>query len=98
MTRTEQIINEHNNRIAVMQAYKDGETIEFKRSENKVWEPCVNPMWWWHNHDYRVKPREPRKFTLAVSKHDGSALSVDPIGSYPAASWDVIEVVEVIKE
>lgn len=46
---------------AVMQAYKEGKTIEFKdnRTVENEWKICVNPTWNWNYFDYRVKP-EPK--------------------------------------
>lgn len=46
--------------IKVMQAYREGKTIEFiTPGINDEWEENKNPLWNWDNFDYRVKP-EPR--------------------------------------
>lgn len=46
---------------AVMQAFKEGKTIEFKdnRSVGNEWKRGVKPTWDWNYFDYRVKP-EPK--------------------------------------
>ena len=45
--------------IEVMQAYKNGEQIEFCYTDEviKVWEDTGKPLWNWGDTDYRVKPK-----------------------------------------
>ena len=45
--------------IEVMQAYKNGEKIEFCYTDEviKVWEDTGKPLWNWGDTDYRVKPK-----------------------------------------
>lgn len=51
-------------KLAVMQAAKDGKTIEFKRKlTNSGWAVIVAPGWDWQSFEYRVK-REPRTFYI----------------------------------
>lgn len=48
-------------KIAVMQAYADGKTIEcYGYSYLNNWTEVENPRWDWWNYDYRVK-QEPKK-------------------------------------
>lgn len=48
-------------KIAVMQAYVDGKTIEcYGYSYLNNWTEVENPRWDWWNYDYRVK-QEPKK-------------------------------------
>lgn len=50
--------------IEVMQAYINGEQIEFF-DENTKWHDCANPLWNWDRHKYRVK----RKLTYRPYKN-----------------------------
>ena len=45
--------------IAVMQAYVDGKTIQYRpRTVGSEWTDVVgNPNWSWYNNHYRVKPQ-----------------------------------------
>ena len=47
-------------KIKVMQAYKDGKQIEGKRNEASIWLPCKIPCWDWYTYDFRIK-KEPKK-------------------------------------
>ena len=47
-------------KIAIMQAYVDGKTIEYFYKEGKIWDECSFPSWNWLAFNYRVKP-EPKK-------------------------------------
>lgn len=40
--------------IEVMQAYVDGEGVEF--GSNGEWLKCSNPTWQWAHYDYRIAP------------------------------------------
>ncbi len=44
--------------IAIMQAFADGKTIEYRNALER-WEPIKDPLWNWTNFDYRIKP-EPK--------------------------------------
>jgi len=43
-------------KIAVMQAAKDGKTIEYKPNNSTLWYELANQKWNWEQYDYRVKP------------------------------------------
>jgi hypothetical protein len=43
--------------IAIMQAYCDGEIIEFSPYNSNSWKEIDNPFWDWKSMDYRVKPK-----------------------------------------
>ena len=46
----------HDEMIAVIQAHKDGATIEYKRIDTyKDWRPAIAPSWDFAGFDYRVK-------------------------------------------
>lgn len=45
--------------IAVMQAYEDGEKIEYREIGVGNWESVSHPCWNWSVNEYRVKP-EPK--------------------------------------
>ena len=73
--------------IEVMQAYKNGEQIEFCYTDEviKVWEDTGKPLWNWGDTDYRVKPKPKYvpfdtadEFITAQKKH---SFSVNKIGS-----------------
>ena len=44
-------------KIKVMQAFLEGEEIEFRINEGD-WQPNVNPVWNWGIYDYRVKEKD----------------------------------------
>lgn len=41
-------------KIEVMQAYKEGRTIQCKPMGFKEWHPCEDPEWNWAEYEYRV--------------------------------------------
>lgn len=44
-------------KIKVMQAFVDGETIEFRDNiPMGVWQTCADPEWDWCDFEYRVQP------------------------------------------
>lgn len=51
-------------RIAVMQAWAEGEEIECC-DRNDEWKPCLSPAWNWVDFEYRVKPK-PREWWLVL--------------------------------
>jgi len=44
-------------KIAVMQAYCDGEAIEYTQNNQDNWKEVINPSWNWGGSKYRVKPQ-----------------------------------------
>ena len=100
---TEQNIKEYERRLEVMRAHAAGKPIQFRRLDSNIeWADALAPGWYWDNFDYCVKPRAPRTFKLAVSKRDGSGVTTTASetsrGYYPADRWEIIEVVEVVKD
>lgn len=44
-------------KIAVMQAYQEGKSIQFLRDPDNGWIDCSgSPVWNWLDNEYRVKP------------------------------------------
>ena len=69
--------------IAVMQAYVDGEEIEYaKRDIPGVGTACswdshgYTPNFDWHNYDYRIKPK-PREFWVRIDHGIAMQISSD---------------------
>jgi len=45
-------------KIAVMQAFEDGKTIDsIKLDIENKWKVTTYPTWSWHTYDYRIKPQ-----------------------------------------
>lgn len=62
--------------IAVMQAYKDGKSIECADKGGTNWKKLPNPVWNWDRFDYRVKPESnirpyenAQEFMKAMKEH-----------------------------
>jgi hypothetical protein len=56
-------------KIAVMQAYCDGEAIEYTQNNEDNWKEVFYPSWNWGGSKYRVKPQpqyQPFDFTDAL--------------------------------
>ena len=53
-------------KIAVMQAWCDGKTIQAKSSDGE-WVDCITPSWYWAICEYRIKP-EPKEPTYRPYK------------------------------
>ena len=52
--------------IAVLQATKEGKTIQSRYNSSRPWQDC-DPRWAFDNCEYRVKP-EPREFLLIAGE------------------------------
>ena len=56
--------------IAVMQAAKEGKTIQFRVLDSSDidvrWRDAHAPSWDWYTFDYRVKPAEPRRVWMIM--------------------------------
>ncbi len=65
-------------RIAVMQAYRDGKTIEAVcRDASMPWVTMtVQPAWAWNVADYRIAPRKPRTWHICESTLANRAIEV----------------------
>lgn len=88
-------------KLAVMQAFKDGAEIEWARRYEapKIWARCVvAPSWDWEQCDFRIKPREPREFAIAIPL-DGRTPHVVPAGGgvYSRHAYAFIKVREVLE-
>lgn len=62
--------------IAVLQAYKEGKTIESKVKTTDIWNPISYPVWNFMENDYRVKPephyrpfKSAEELTEAIKEH-----------------------------
>lgn len=91
--------------IAVMQAAENGEKIQLKRKSDSLdrWADTITPGWDWYNFEYRVKPKEPRVFYIAIpNKYNtlrGGCAELVSKEAYEATyftnyPWDYIKVVE----
>lgn len=52
--------------IKVLNAYKAGKRIEYRIKDEKVFHPWTysqNPLWDWSFYEYRIKKQEPRRMT-----------------------------------
>ncbi len=77
-------------RIAIMQAWCDGEKIEIRsRTSNRPWEVMViSPDWTWDVSDYRIAPKPKRKVKLfAWLDEDGILFHVDSESDWPEGTW-----------
>lgn len=77
---TEEALTELNRKIAVMEAYRDGREIEYRRYAYQIdWRDSADPSpaWNWAEFDYRVKPEPPIALTLLRSA----------TGEYHGGSW-----------
>lgn len=54
MTSKDDHIERTKRMIEVMQAYVDGEEIEFKSNSIGVWKKTKNPGWYWNEWNYRI--------------------------------------------
>lgn len=54
-----------NKQITVMQAFANGKRIESKEiAKISDWEECLSPSWNFEDFEYRIKPKQLRKYTL----------------------------------
>lgn len=95
--------------IAVMQAFADGKEIQGRHKTQMAeadWLNITAPVWDWAYCEYRVKPKEPRVFYLAVatpanSVHKSGYYEAVPLATYEdckqdhvSRGWEYIKVVE----
>ena len=93
-------------KIAVMCAAELGEKIESRprRGDPTAWSPNPNPIWDWWNWDYRVAPKEPRKFHVYMKSNGvvgitnpGHITEIAPL--YIAHGWtEFVNLIEVLPE
>lgn len=89
-------------KIAVMQAAEAGKEIEWSIKHKAIWRLATGPCWDWLNYDFRVKPREPRKFyvneidgNLSINHHETES---DAKEATMARNARVINFIEVLDE
>jgi len=84
--------------IAVMQAAKEGKTIECRISNAHAlshWYEEKNPWWNWKEFDYRVKPGEPRRVWISYDFED----AIEGYLAYPTKQFgDSTEFIELTPE
>lgn len=58
INRTQDCINGYLERISIMEAFKNGATIEYRSYKDHLstWEITQTPAWNWHEYSYRIKP------------------------------------------
>lgn len=85
-------------KIAVMQEFERGHKVQFKKSWMEKYEDAAEPTWDWSAGDYRLKPREPREFAIAIPL-DGRTPHVVPAdgGVYSRHAYAFIKVREVLE-
>lgn len=54
--------------IAIMQAYEDGQPVQYKTRRHGYWVEVITPSWDWKILVYRVKPAEPKKVKKWILK------------------------------
>lgn len=87
----------HSEMIAVIQAHKEGKTLEFRyKREGGYWEAPRSQEFGWdfHAFDYRVKP-EPREWTLRRSCSDHRMYD-DALAEHRCPHCEIIRVREVL--
>lgn len=98
-------MNDLNHMVAVMQAWKEGKTIQSKlRAQGKDhWVDVAFPSWDWATFDYRVKPAEPRRLWMNLDPNRRLRSSICYDSHYLAvrmarnSSVKQAEFVEVVK-
>ena len=89
-------------KIAVMRAAELGEKIQ--GGSHPTWFDCANPQWNWEYCDYRVAPKEPRKFHAYVTSRGGRSVVLDGHISevsdlYKKGGWkEFVNLIEVLPE
>ena len=63
-------------RIAVMQAWCDGEKIEYSCLGEFNWRDQPDPQWSWLAYDYRIAPKPKRKAVFHAYSDNGALLWV----------------------
>ena len=89
--------------IAVLQAAKEGKTIQYgarrNRGTDKNWGDASNPIWDWATYDYRVKPEPRRIWVNMYDDHRGFAHPSREQANARAGNHrdECVEFVEVVK-
>ena len=56
-------------KIAIMQAFADGKTIQYYNEDMEEWRPARAPIWNWQDKEYRIKPAEPKQVVSYCYRH-----------------------------
>ena len=65
--------------IAIMQAYEDGQPIQYKLRWQGDWAESSPPAWDWSMIDYRVKPAEPKTVMMQTWQRIDGTLFAEEI-------------------
>lgn len=52
--------------VIVVQGKIDGETIQYRRNGQETFDYCIDPIWDFHNIEYRIKPK-PREYYVNLN-------------------------------
>lgn len=75
----------------VMLAHANGEKIQTRRHDgDDAWQYTASPLWNWYQHDYRIKPKEPRRWWINPAANGLCSCFDKPTPG-------CVEVVEVLK-
>lgn len=97
----------HDEMIAIIEAHKNGKTIQFSPLIGNRCDSWGNyrkgdtPSWDFSKFKYRIKPREPRRWFMALKKETGLLVWTWNAHSYcpvPINDCEIIEVQEVIHD
>jgi len=86
--------------IKVMQAYVDGEIVQVRHQADpdRLWVDCVcSPDWFFHNHEYRIKPK-PRIIWVNEYPHDICAHTSKDRASFNANRSDAVGIAVPYRE
>lgn len=74
----------HEEMIAVIQAHKEGETVEFRQRARSQWLDCREPIWDFSDFDYRIKPTppKPREWQISPISPPSEIAHTDPPVQY----------------
>ena len=91
-------------KIEVLQAFDDGLDIQSKFLKNRIdefWLEAGRPIWNFHEFDYRVKPKKPKKIYLidyCESNSPGHAYLITDGGPVPIDSPQYIELTDEVRQ
>ncbi len=58
-------------KIKVMQAFEDGEAVEYQSKGNAMWSMATSPNWDWAGYVFRIKPKKKVRKYLYAYEDDG---------------------------
>jgi len=68
-------MSETSDKIKIMQAFEDGETVEVQLNREGHWGRVIYTNWDWASNNYRVK-RQPREFYALPDSEEGRRVFV----------------------